>query len=105
MYLTANSPADIDALHNKRIKVVPLHGGNDHCSQEIAWISPEIRSMVENSCYMSVYGHRSLFEQRVPKGQRAPFNEFTLKVAKDNENEFYESWKRYSAASPTVSRV
>ena len=47
---------------------------------------------------MSVYGHRSLFET-VPPARRAAFNNSTLPGARDYEDQFYESWKRYRAAN------
>jgi hypothetical protein len=44
-----------------------------------------------------------LFEQRVPQARRTAFNEFTLKVARNHEDEIYQSWKHYLAANPVAN--
>jgi hypothetical protein len=49
---------------------------------------------------MGVYGHRSLFEQRVSPARRAALNAVALEVAKNNEGESYAAWKHYSAVNP-----
>ena len=96
--MEANSPAEIDALRLKKIKVV-VHDGTDFITQEIKLISDEIRSMVDNICYMAVYGHKSMFEKLSP-ARRTAFKEYSLKIAREYEDEFYASWKSYRAAHP-----
>ena len=96
--LEANSPEAIDALRARKVKVV-THDGSAFITEEIRLISDNIRAMVDNICFMGVYGHRSLFE-KLSANRRAAFNEFTLKIARENEDKFYESWKSYRAAHP-----
>ncbi len=101
--MEANSPGEIDALRLKKVKVV-IHDCNDFITQEVKLISDEIRSMVDNICYMAVYGHKSMFE-KVSAALRAAFKENYLQVAREYENEFYESWKSYRAEHPVEAAV
>jgi hypothetical protein len=94
----ATTPAAIDALRAEMVKVVKQEGA-ELMTVEIPLISAEIRAMVDNICYMSVYGHRTTFE-KIPVTRRAAFNEYTLRIAKDYEDEFYNSWKSYRAENP-----
>jgi hypothetical protein len=100
----ASTDAEIEALRKKRIKVDVLVD-NDIVVEERSLISPELRSMVDNICYMAVYGHNTLFEQRVPLARRIAFRDYALKVATDKEDQFYASWKSYRAANPVDSRA
>lgn len=95
----ADTSAEIDALRRKTIKL-DVAEGNEIITKEFSFITPDLRAMVDNICYMAVYGHNSLFEQRVPLARRTAFREYALKSARDNEDEFYISWKRYRAANP-----
>ena len=97
--LKAQTPAEIDELRMKKIKM-DVMDGDEFITKEVSFISPELRAMVDNIIFMSVYGHNSLFEQRVSVGRRTAFREYALKAARDNEDEFYASWKRYRAAHP-----
>jgi hypothetical protein len=95
----ADTYAEIDALQRKTIKL-DVAEGNEIITKEFSFITPDLRAMVDNICYMAVYGHNTLFEQRVPLARRTAFREYALKAARDNEDEFYISWKRYRAANP-----
>ena len=57
------------------------------------------RAIFDTICYTSVHGHRTTFE-KIPVTRRAAFNEYTLRIAKDYEDEFYNSWKSYRAENP-----
>jgi len=63
-------------------------------------ISAEIRAMVDNICYMSVYGHRSMFE-KISVTRRAAFNNYTLKIAIVHEDEFYAFWSQQAVTLVT----
>ena len=95
----ADTSAEIDALRRKTIKL-DVAEGSEIITKEFSFITPDLRAMVDNICYMAVYGHNTLFEQRVPLARRTAFREYALKTARDNEDEFYISWKRYRAANP-----
>jgi len=53
---------------------------------------------------MSVHGHRTTFE-KIPVTWRAAFNDYTLKIARECEDEFYNSWKSYRAEHPAERRL
>lgn len=95
----ADTSAEIDALRKKTIKL-DVAEGTDIVTKEFSFITPDLRAMIDNICFMAVYGHNSLFEQRVPLARRTAFREYALKSARDNEDEFYSCWKRYRAANP-----
>ncbi len=57
-------------------------------------ISPQIRAMIDNICYMSIYGHQSMLESRLPPSSISRFTDYALKAERDNEAEFHESWNR-----------
>ena len=98
---------DRDALHAENVRLVDLTGNNRVIVvlQE-RLISPQIRAMIDNVCYMSVYGHQSMLESRLPLSRISGFAKYALKAARDNEADFYESWKRHLAtasAAPAAS--
>ena len=97
----ANTPQEIEALRSTSVRVVAQEG-TEIINTEIPLISAEMRAMVDNICYMSVYGHRTLFE-KISLPLRAAFAQHTLKIARDFEEEFYSSWKSYRAAHPAVT--
>jgi hypothetical protein len=90
----AKTAAHIDALREERIRLVDLLDGEIVVRDE-QLISPQIRAMIDNICYMSVYGHRSMLEARLPPSKILGFTDYALKTARDNEAAFYESWKRH----------
>ncbi len=51
---------------------------------------------------MSVFGLKTLFEQRVLPLRRAAFQKVALEVAQNNEDEFYDAWKQYRALNPAA---
>ena len=57
--------ADIDTLRAEKVRLVDLDNGEIVVLEE-RLISPQIRAMIDNICYMSVYGHRSMLESRLP---------------------------------------
>ena len=93
----AKTAAHIDALREERIRLVDLLDGEIVVRDE-QLISPQIRAMIDNICYMSVYGHRSMLEARLPPSKILGFTDYALKAARDNEAAFYESWKRHLAS-------
>ena len=94
----ATTPQEIEALRSTTLRVV-VQEGDDFVNVEIPLISAEMRAMVDNICYMAVYGHRSMFE-KISLARRTAFAQHTLKAAREYEDEFYESWKSYRAAHP-----
>ncbi len=64
-----------------------MQEGSEFINVDRQLISAEIRALVDNICYMSVYGHWSMFE-KTSVTLHAAFNEYTLKIAFDYEDEF-----------------
>ena len=99
--LEASSPEEIDLLRTKTIKVVVEDDG-EVCTKEIKMISTAIRTMVDNICYMSVYGHPSNLNDKCPAARTIAFTTMAVKLATENEDKFYEGWKSYRASNPVV---
>jgi hypothetical protein len=97
----ANTPAEIEALRNRTIRNVHCKDGEFITGSE-PFISAELRAIVDNILFMSVYGHKTLFETRVSGPRRAGFQKVALEVAQKNEDEFFEAWKQYRALNPAV---
>jgi hypothetical protein len=102
LILEANTPGEIDDLRAMTIKV------NDYdTTKEVPMISSEIRAIIDNTLFLGAYGHRSRFEATaggVPVANRTAFYEVSMKLAEEKIDEFYDSWKRYRAANPSVGR-
>ena len=99
--LEASSPEEIDALRSEKVKVVVEEDG-EISTKEINMISTAIRSMVDNICYMSVYGHPSNLTDKCPAARTLAFTAMATKAATENEDKFYEGWKSYRARNPVV---
>jgi hypothetical protein len=99
--LEASSPEEIDLLRTKTIKVVVEDDG-EVCTKEMKMISTAIRTMVDNICYMSVYGHPSNLNDKCPAARTIAFTTMAVKLATENEDKFYEGWKSYRASNPVV---
>ncbi len=93
-----NSPEAIEALRTETVRLV-VQVGSEFINVDRPLISTEIRAMLDTICYMSVHGYRSMFE-KTSVTRRAAFNEYTLKIAIDYEDEFYSSWKSNRAEHP-----
>ena len=66
---------------------------------EVPLLSREVRAMIDNMLYVSSYGHKKTFEDRVPQASIAAFRSCALKNSRENENAFYLLWKEYLASS------
>jgi hypothetical protein len=64
--------------------------------KEIPLISPSIRAIIDNILFVSVYGHKSLWETRTRAFRASVLAQIlVMKEAKDKENAFYASWKDF----------
>ena len=95
----ASTAAEIQALRTMAVKVVRYTDG-EYVTESAPLISTELRAIVDNILFMSVYGHKTLFEQRVSPQRRAAFQKMAHDVAENNEDEFYEAWINYRALNP-----
>jgi hypothetical protein len=60
----ASTEEEIEALRERKINNVRFERG-EYITENEPLISCELRAIVDNYCYMGVYGHKSLFEQCV----------------------------------------
>ncbi len=70
------------------------------CTKEIKMISPAIRAMVDNICYLSVYGHTSTLNEKCPAARTLSFTAMAMMAATEHEEKFFDGWKSYRARNP-----
>ena len=70
------------------------------CTKEIKMISPAIRAMIDNICYMSVNGHTSTLNEKCRAARTLAFTAMAMRAATDNEAKFFEGCKTYRANNP-----
>ena len=56
--------------------------------------------MIDNMLYVSCYGHKAMFEDRVTSASLLTFSNLALKTAREKVDEFFESWKDYRRRIP-----
>jgi hypothetical protein len=78
---------------------------NDLVAQEIPLVSPAIRAIVDNILFVSVYGHKSMWETRTRPAFRASVLAHITKEAKDHEVAFNDSWKYFRRRFPLQPEV
>ncbi len=101
--LEATTPVEIDTLCNRTVRMVRYIDG-EFITESEPFISPELRAIIDNILFMSVFVHKTLIEQRVLQLRRAAFEKVALEVAQNNENEFYDAWNQYCALNPAAKR-
>ena len=58
--------------------------------------------MIDNMLFLACYGHKVMFEDRVPQSSILAFRSCAWKNARDNESNFYHLWKECLARSGGV---
>ena len=59
-------------------------------------------AIIDNALFMGVYGHCTKFEA-VPPPTRVAFYDSYIRLAEENVDKFYASWKRFRAANPFLT--
>ena len=98
--MQAGTDDAIDELRAKRVVVFLRDGENELVAKEIPLISPAIRALIDNILFVSIYGHKSMWEARTRPAFRATVLAQIAKEAKDNEDAFYDSWKDFRKRFP-----
>ena len=58
-------------------------------------LSTALWAMIDNMLFLACYGHKVMFEDRVPQSSILAFRSCALKDARENESNFYHLWKQY----------
>ncbi len=64
--LQASDEIAIDAIRDMIVKVPLLDDNNDFETKEIPQISADLQAMIDYMLYVLCYGHKAMFEDRVP---------------------------------------
>ena len=99
--LDAKTAEDVDAIQKMKVKFsIPDEANEgDFVSVQVPLLSNEIRCMIDNMLFVACYGHKVMFEDRVPQSCILSFRAVALKNARDNESNFYFLWKQHLAKS------
>jgi hypothetical protein len=99
--LDAKTDSDVDAIRKMRVKVaIPdMHDDGEFTTVEVPLLSHDVRAMIDNMIFVACYGHKKMFEARVPLETRVAFRSSALNCAKEQEGGFYHLWKEYLARS------
>ena len=103
LILEAEDDKDIDDIRRMKVRVpVPdEHNEGNFCNVDVPIISHEVRAMIDNMLFMGAYGHKSMFESnRTRPAFRAAFAAYSLKIAIDEVDDFFESWLEYRSRIP-----
>jgi hypothetical protein len=100
-HVQAQTREEILEIRGLKAKVpVADEDGNYHTT-EVPLIGPPIRGMIDNMLFMGAYGHKTMFESnRTRPAFRAAFAAYSLKVAIEKADDFFESWIEYRSRHP-----
>jgi hypothetical protein len=76
--LDAKTDADVDAIRKMKVKVAIPDDGNDgkFMTVEVPLLSHDVRAIIDNIIFVSCYGHKKMFEDRVPRETIVAFTAF-----------------------------
>ncbi len=102
--LDAKTAEDVEEIRKMTVKVsIPdEHNEGEFCTKEVPLLSTEVRAMIDNMLFLACYGHKVMFEDRVPQSSILAFRSCAMKNARENESNFYYLWKQYLAKSGGV---
>jgi hypothetical protein len=104
LILDAKTAEDVEEIRKMRVKVsIPdEHNEGEFITTEVPLLSTEVRAMIDNMLFLACYGHKVMFEDRVPQSSILAFRSCAWKNARENESNFYYLWKEYLARSGGV---
>ena len=99
LILDAKTPEDVEEIRKTTVCVsIPdEHNEGEFRTTEVPLLSNEVRAMIDNMLFVACYGHKVMFEDRVPQSSILSFRSVALKMARENESNFYHLWKQYLA--------
>ena len=99
--LDAKTDKDVDEISKMRVRVaIPDdHDDGEFTTVEVPLLSHDVRAMINNIIFVACYGHKKMFEARVPLDTSVAFRSTSLACAKEQESNFYRLWKEYLARS------
>jgi hypothetical protein len=107
LILDAKTAEDVEETRKPRVRVsIPdEHKQGEFVTSEVPLLSTEVRAMINNMLFLACYGHKVMFEDRVPQSSILAFRSCAWKNARENESNFYYLWKQYLARSGGVKDI
>jgi hypothetical protein len=97
--LDAKTAEDVEDIRKMTMKVsIPDEENRDEGefkTRDVPLLSTELRPIIDNMLFLACYGHKVMFEDRVPQSSILAFRACALKNARKNEFNFYLLWKQY----------
>ena len=83
------------------------HNEGEFINMETPLLSTNFHAMIDNMLFVGCYGHKTMFEDRVPQFSILSFRNAAVKIAREQEDSFYYLWKQHLKAngSPSDSAV
>ena len=78
-----------------RVPVPDEHNEGEFVYTELPLLSTKVRAMIDNMLLVSCYGHKVMFEDRVPQASMLAFRSCALRNARENESNFFYLWKEH----------
>jgi hypothetical protein len=105
LILEAKTPKDVDAIRKMRVTLpVPdEHNEGEIINMETPLLSTNFRAMIDNMLFVGCYGHKQMFEDRVPQSSILAFRNAAVKIAREQEDSFYYLWKEHLNSNGTPS--
>lgn len=105
LILEAKTSKDVDAIRKMRVTLpVPdEHNEGEIINMETPLLSTNFRAMIDNMLFVGCYGHKQMFEDRVPQSSILAFRNAAVKIAREQEDSFYYLWKEHLKANGTPS--
>jgi hypothetical protein len=90
---------DVDAMMRVQVSIPDEHDEGDFIVVQVPLLSDDVRAMIDNMLFVACYGHKKMFEDRVPQTTILTFKNVALRNSRENEDNFYYLWKQYLAKS------
>ena len=70
-----------------QVPIPDEHNEGKFVGMEVPLLNTEVQAMIDNMLFVSCYGHKVMFEDRVPQCSIIVFRSCALREARDNLNE------------------
>ena len=109
LILEAKTSKDVEAIRKMRVTLPVPDDQNEgeFINIETPILSTNFRAMIDNMLFVGCYGHKQMFEDRVPQASIVAFRNAAVKIAREQEASFYYLWKVHlkENGSPSDSGV
>ena len=83
LILEAKTSKDIEAIRKMRatLPVPDEHNEGEFINMETPLLSTNFRAIIDNMLFVGCYGHKTMFEDRVPQASNLAFRNVAVRIA------------------------